>query len=183
MSCAQRGSEEGRMMSVLDSINGQPKIDDADATLVSELAAPIPPSWPLLAEQPRLDASASGLISAEQAVRLRSVPFQIEHGRLGVVMADPNDFAAADELSVLTGMPIERFGAAPGLFEGLLRTAFGATAAQMAARLSGGGGPEDDLTNNLQAVEADDVQRMAEQPTLINLVNLIILEAVRSRAS
>jgi type II secretory ATPase GspE/PulE/Tfp pilus assembly ATPase PilB-like protein len=112
------------------------------------------------------------------------VPFQIEDGRLSVLMAEPNDFAAADELSVLTGLPIQRFGAAPGLFEGLLRTAFGATAAQMAARLSGGSaGPDDDLVANLQAVEADDVQRMAEQPTLINLVNLIILEAVRSRTS
>jgi type II secretory ATPase GspE/PulE/Tfp pilus assembly ATPase PilB-like protein len=181
------------MMAILDSVSGNPVMGRGEAGEASLLAdargTPLsPPSsvgspWPILAESPRLDASASGLISAEQAVRLRSVPFQIEHGRLCVVMADPNDFAAADELSVLTGMPIERHAAAPGLFEGLLRTAFGATAAQMAARLSGGGGVEDDLTNNLQAVEADDVQRMAEQPTLINLVNLIILEAVRSRAS
>jgi len=141
--------------------------------------------WTILAEMPPLDASASGLITADQAVRLRSVPFKIEKGRLLVVMDDPTDFAAADELSVLTGMPIDRLGAGPGLFEGLLRTAFGATAAQMAARLSGGmgAGSEDDLSSNLQAVDADDVQRMAEQPTLINLVNLIILEAVRSRAS
>lgn len=142
--------------------------------------------WTILADVPQIDASASGQISADQAVRLRAVPFRIEDGRLLVVMDDPSDFAAADELSVLTSMPIERFGAAPGLFEGLLRSAFGATAAQMAARLSGGAGAssgDDELSNNLQAVDADDVQRMAEQPTLINLVNLIILEAVRLRAS
>jgi len=141
--------------------------------------------WTILADVPQIDASASGQISADQAVRLRAVPFRIEDGRLLVVMDDPSDFAAADELSVLTSMPIERFGAAPGLFEGLLRTAFGATAAQMAARLSGGAGAagDDELSSNLQAVDADDVQRMAEQPTLINLVNLIILEAVRLRAS
>src|SRR5689334_980016 len=125
--------------------------------------------WTILAEMPVLDAGASGLISADQAVRLRAVPFRVEQGRLKVVMDDPADFAAADELSVLTGMPIDRLGAAPGLFESLLRTAFGATAAQMGARLAGGGTGEDDLASNLQAVDADDVQRMAEQPTLINL--------------
>src|SRR5262245_15098560 len=108
------------MMSVLDSIAGQHNVTDNDARLVADPHAlsgspggSPPHSWPVLSEQPRLDASASGLISAEQAVRLRSVPFQMENGRLFVVMADPNDFAAADELSVLTGMPIDRFGAAP----------------------------------------------------------------------
>jgi type II secretory ATPase GspE/PulE/Tfp pilus assembly ATPase PilB-like protein len=54
----------------------------------------------------------------------------------------------------------------------------------MARRLAGEDAEDaDDLGANLQSVEAEDVQRMAEQPTLINLVNLIILEAVRERAS
>src|SRR4029450_319909 len=33
------------------------------------------------------------------------------------------------------------------------------------------------------AIDADDIHRMAEQPTLINLVNLLLLEAVQGRAS
>ncbi|MHC4776689.1 MAG: GspE/PulE family protein, partial [Planctomycetota bacterium] len=37
--------------------------------------------------------------------------------------------------------------------------------------------------HNLDAIEADDIHRMAEQPTLINLVNLLLLEAIQSRAS
>src|SRR4029077_12134259 len=77
-----------------------------------------------------------------------------------------------------------RRAVAQELFDSLLRTAYGATAAQMALRLTGGAKEaEDDLVANLQAVDADDVQRMAEQPTLINLVNLIILEAIKERAS
>ena len=35
----------------------------------------------------------------------------------------------------------------------------------------------------LDAIEADDIHRMAEQPTLINLVNLLLLEAIQSRSS
>lgn len=40
-----------------------------------------------------------------------------------------------------------------------------------------------DVEHNLDAIEAEDVHRMAEQPTLINLVNLLLLEAIQSRAS
>jgi type II secretory ATPase GspE/PulE/Tfp pilus assembly ATPase PilB-like protein len=167
-------------MSVVERSLGVPPgtVDPGDG----EAAAPGGSRAPLT-ELPRVDPASSSLISAEQAVRLRAVPFRQENGRLQVAIVDPGDFAAADELSVVTGLPVERIAISPSLFEALLRTAFGATAAQMAARLGGGGGPEDDLVSNLHAVEADDVQRMAEQPTLINLVNLIILEAIKSRAS
>jgi type IV pilus assembly protein PilB len=48
---------------------------------------------------------------------------------------------------------------------------------------AGADGGDDDLVSNLEAIEADDLHRMAEQPSLINLVNLIILEAIRSRTS
>jgi len=138
----------------------------------------------VLSEMPQVDSSAASMISAEQAVRLRVVPYAIKDGRLLTAMPDPTDLAAADELSVIAGLPVKRHGISKEHFGTLLRNAFGATAAQMARRLAGDNTDEaDDLMANLQSVEAEDVQRMAEQPTLINLVNLIILEAVRERAS
>jgi len=132
---------------------------------------------------PEVDPNAAAKITADDAVRLRAVPFTFDQGELVVALADVHDFGAADEVSILSGMPVRRVGAPLELFEGLLRLAFGATAAQMAARLGGASDSDDDLTSNLQAIQADDLQRMAEQPTLINLVNLIILEAVKERAS
>jgi type IV pilus assembly protein PilB len=142
------------------------------------------PESPSLAAVPEVDSDAAALISAEQAVRLRAVPYAVRDGVLLAAMKDPGDLAAGDELSVLAGLPVERVAILPELFENLLRSAYGATAAAVAQRLGGAGaGDDDDLASNLQAVDADDVQRMAEQPTLINLVNLIILEAVRARAS
>ena len=65
----------------------------------------------------------------------------------------------------------------------LIRAVYGTTASQMAARLGAEGDDADHLIANLEAIEADDLHRMAEQPSLINLVNLIILEAIRARAS
>ena len=60
-------------------------------------------------------------------------------------MVDTADFAAADEISVYAGTPVERVAAAPEIFAELLRSTYATTAAQMAARLGGtsdgGGGP------------------------------------------
>ncbi len=145
---------------------------DSDAPTTNEYRQP-----------PTVDPACAALISAEQAVRLGAVPVRMENGSLEVAMVDPGDFEAADELTVLTGVSVERRGISGEMFAELLRNAFGATAAQMAQRLSGNDGEPDDLIANLEAVEADDIERMAEEPTLINLVNLIILEGIRDRAS
>jgi type II secretory ATPase GspE/PulE/Tfp pilus assembly ATPase PilB-like protein len=134
------------------------------------------------------DPAAAALVSADQAVRLRAVPvgFDGSGRRLRAAMLDPDDLSAADELSLIAGRPVDRMGVASDAFAELLRATYGTTAAQMAARLgggSGGGSESDDLVTNLEAIEADDLHRMAEQPSLINLVNLIVLEAIRARAS
>jgi type II secretory ATPase GspE/PulE/Tfp pilus assembly ATPase PilB-like protein len=99
-------------------------------------------------------------------------------------MVDPDDFAAADEVSVVAARPVLPVAIAEEPFLELMRRCYGTTAAAMAARLGGAADTDElGLTSNLEAVEADDLHRMAEQPSLINLVNLIILEAIRARAS
>ncbi len=137
---------------------------------------------PALEAAPAIDPAATNLLQAEQAVRRRVVPFGFAGKRLLVAMVDVDDVATADEVSLIAHRPVTRVAASQSVFDEMLRTAYGVTAAQMAARL-GGAGEEDSLAANIEAVEADDLHRMAEQPSLINLVNLIILEAVRSRAS
>jgi len=137
---------------------------------------------PALTQKPDVDSAASALAPAEQSVRLRAIPYAFDGQRLVVAMLDPADLQGADELSVCTGRPVTRVGITQAAFTELLREVHGTTAAQMAARL-GGGDRGDDLVGTLEAIEADDLHRMAEQPSLINLVNLIVLEAIRERAS
>ncbi len=137
-----------------------------------------------MTQRPDFVPEAVAKLTAEQAVRLRVVPFAFAGNRLRVAMLDAKDLAAADEVSVSAGCPVSRVPITPEAFGELLRAAYGTTAAKMAARLAGGGdGEDDDLISNLEAIEADDLHRMAEQPSLINLVNLIILEGIRARAS
>ncbi len=138
----------------------------------------------LLDRAPEFDPKAAAVLTPDQAVRLRAVPIQIDRARLRLAMLDPADLAAADEASVCAGMPVDRVGLTPEAFAELMRSAYAVTAAQMAARLGGAApGEDDDLLANLEAIDTGDLHRMAENPSLINLVNLIILEAIRARAS
>jgi type II secretory ATPase GspE/PulE/Tfp pilus assembly ATPase PilB-like protein len=98
-------------------------------------------------------------------------------------MVDPLDTAAADELAALTGHPVTRVGLEQKAFAELLREHFGTTAARMAESLGGDTEDAGEVEHNLDAIDADDIHRMAEQPTLINLVNLLLLEAVQCRTS
>jgi type II secretory ATPase GspE/PulE/Tfp pilus assembly ATPase PilB-like protein len=137
-----------------------------------------------LEQAPQVAEDAVRLVEPDVAVRLRVVPIRFDRGRLLVAMADPLDIASVDELATLTARPVTRVGLEPALFADLMRAHYGTTAARMAESL--GGSTEiasDGLEHNLDAIEADDVHRMAEQPTLINLVNLVLLEAIQSRAS
>ena len=115
-------------------------------------------------------------------VRLRIVPYAVKDGWARAIMADPMDLSAADEASASLGLPVQREGIDTERFNDLVRRAYGTTAARMAEDLAGEA-EDNDYEHNLDAIEADDIHRMAEQPTLINLVNLLLIEAIQSRTS
>jgi len=135
-------------------------------------------------ETPEARPEALKLITSDIAVRLRVVPLRMEDHRLVTAMVDPLDINAVDELSVLVGRPVTRIGLEAKLFADLMREHYGTTAARMAESLAGEADDSTgDLEHNLEAIDAEDIHRMAEQPTLIHLVNLLLLEAIQCRAS
>ncbi len=152
-----------------------------EAELVKERCAQLGIDW--LTEAPEAEVEAVRLLTSDVAVRLRVVPLRIEGGRVIVAMVDPLDTAAADEVAALSGRPVTRVGLEPRIFTDLMREHYGTTAARMAESLADEADSTSDLEHNLDAIEADDIHRMAEQPTLINLVNLLLLEAIQSRTS
>ncbi len=170
----------GERLAALD-VAGAPGAGDAAA--LRERCAALGIEW--AEEAPPASDDAIALLHSDAAVRLRVVPLRIEDGRLLVAMVDPLDIAAVDEVSALTGRAVTRMGLEPKIFGDLMRAHYGTTAARMAESLAGQtpDGSGADMEHNLDAIEADDIHRMAEQPTLINLVNLVLLEAIQSRAS
>lgn len=136
-----------------------------------------------LDDAPSAEAEAVALVDASIAARLRLVPLAAGPGTMRVAMLDPLDIAAADEVAAVTGRAVERVGLAAAGFGELMKRHYGTTAARMAESLAGDADDSTDVEHNLDAIEADDIHRMAEQPTLINLVNLLLLEAIQQRTS
>jgi type IV pilus assembly protein PilB len=130
-----------------------------------------------------IDDNIIELLDAELAVRLRVLPLSIEEGRLTIAMLEPTDIEASDEIATVTQLPITRCGMEKQLFSELMRKHYGTTAARMAESLAGDADEVDNLDHNVDAIETDNILVMAEQPTLINLVNLLLLEAIQQRAS
>ncbi len=137
-----------------------------------------------LTQPTKAEEDSIGLLSADLAVRLRVVPLRTEGKRLMMAMLNPLDVASADEVATLVGKPVTRVGMNKKLFSELMRECYGTTAERIAESLADDDSDSgSDVEHNFDAVEADDLHRMAEQPTLINLVNLLILEAIQSRTS
>ena len=126
-----------------------------------------------------IDPQALAAVPAEMAFRYKVLPLSSHNRSLTVAMADPFDRLAIESLRVLTGRHIERhYCPEPELLEAAQRV-YGSSVARMIADLGAGPGAE---------VEQDDLalmqlQEMAREPSVVNLVNLIILEAVEARAS
>lgn len=163
------------------SKTSEPADDELDEEAIKAQCARFGIDW--IDEPTDADPSAADLIEAEDAIRLHLIPVRFEDDQLVVVMRNPLDLEAVDEAAVLAGRPIVRIGAEQAVYRRALENQYGTTAARMAERLGGDSDGDDVLDQNIEAIDADDLHRMAEQPTLINLVNLILLEAIRARAS
>ncbi len=106
------------------------------------------------------------------------------HELLAVAMTDPFQPQVIEELRLVTGYSIKRYYADPVEMEDAILKFYGSNVARMMDNLAPAdkrAEAEEELTNG--EFSAAKLQEMAREPSLINLVNLIILEAIDVRAS
>ncbi len=120
-------------------------------------------------------------VPAEMAQRYRVFPTAMDEGRLRLAMANPFDFSAIDDIEAVCGLEVERCFARSNELVEAFRRHYGTSAARMANSLA-------TATEEESAeIETEDsvghLHELAREPSLINLVNLIILEAVQDKAS
>ena len=152
-------------------------VQPQDLTHALAIQHNIPHINPIETEVP---AEALDCIPAEIAERYRVLPLKTCDGQLHLGMADPFDVQALDDLAVLCGMEIVRCHASPAELTEAIRRYYGTSSARMADSLaveSTGieGGQAEDAIGHLND--------LVREPSLINFVNLIILEAIQDRAS
>lgn len=128
-----------------------------------------------------IDPDVLALIPAEVAMQHRVLPIAVQNGSLRLAMADPFDRNALDEVRLISGKRIERCYANENELMDATRALYGSHAAKMAADLAGPTTIADDDQPDAESVL--ELQQLAREPSVVNLVNLVLLEAIEARAS
>ena len=110
------------------------------------------------------------------------MPLSRENGTLVVATGDPFDVYALDELQTLTGLVVQPVLASPREIARLIKTHFGVGGETVGAMVQERGEQEVEL---LEDIEADDSElaKMAQEASVVKLVNEILIEAANERAS
>ncbi len=124
-----------------------------------------------------------GLVPAELVSKYNIMPLSQQNGRLEVAMTDPFQPQVIEDLRLVTGCSVRRYYADPKEMENVILKFYGSNVARMM----------DDLVPTEQRKEAEPLgngdyspaklHELAREPSLVNLVNLVILEAIEARAS
>lgn len=122
------------------------------------------------------------LVPADLVYKYHLLPLRFEDGRLAVAMTNPFQAEAVEDLRLVTGTQIRRFYSDAVEMDDAILRYYGSNVARMLDNLT----PKDQQTGqSIEAEElsADQLSEIAREPSLVNLVNLIILEALEERAS
>jgi type II secretory ATPase GspE/PulE/Tfp pilus assembly ATPase PilB-like protein len=127
-------------------------------------------------------AEIIGLVPAELVSKYNLLPLWRENGRLAVAMADPFQPQAMEDLRLITGCFVRRYYADPVQLEHAVLRFYGSNVARMMDDLVPVDQRGDREISNGDFSPAK-LHELAREPSLVNLVNLIILEAIEARAS
>jgi type II secretory ATPase GspE/PulE/Tfp pilus assembly ATPase PilB-like protein len=109
--------------------------------------------------------------------RYRVLPFGIHNGIIHVATSDPGNQRVIDDIRLLSGLEVEEFVApGPEIVEKIAEC-YRVTVEQIIENLN------PDQASTMESKNLHDIEVMANEPTVINLVNVIISTALRERAS
>jgi len=129
-----------------------------------------------------VDAQVISLVPAEFAINHNILPLAQKDGRLKVAMAEPFEMQTIEELRILTECGVDRLYAGPVQMERAILKYYGSNVARMLEDLA----PEETASDEQYAngdYSPAQLHELAREPSLVNLVNLILLEAIDARAS
>jgi type II secretory ATPase GspE/PulE/Tfp pilus assembly ATPase PilB-like protein len=135
------------------------------------------PVWDLEAAPP--DPALKELVPSVLAQSCRLVPQANENGWLRCVATGPVAPAELAKLEFIVNCPVRLAVATEGAVARQLRELYGVTVEGVIAGLRSGG----DQDNGDQEVFIHELRELVEEPTLVNLVNVIISGAITERAS
>ncbi|MBE3099397.1 MAG: type II secretion system ATPase GspE [Planctomycetes bacterium] len=152
---------EGTLLKITSEQLSIPMIDLSDVTIDIETLRSLP---------------------AKLIYRKNLVPISRQNGTLTVATSDPFDLYAFDELRLLTGLVIQPVLATEEDIAKVIKANYGVAGDTIDEMMTATG--DDDVTAiGSASAETEDLLEMAQEASVIKLVNEIFLEAVSERAS
>lgn len=152
--------------------------DSSDGRTPAQQLETAPGSAPRLSPaRPEICSEALRSIPAEFAKRHRILPVAIDAHTIRILTASPGQHQVIEDIRLLTGLEVEESEAPAAEILERIAESYQVTVERMIENLS----PE--RTVNGEGKNLHDIEVMANEPTVVNLVNLIISTAVRERAS
>ena len=120
---------------------------------------------------------ATRILPIDFVKRHRVLPLAIHNGTLDIATAELGNQRVIDDIRLLTGLEVQEFQAAPSEILEKIGECYQVTVEKMIESLN----PEQEQLP--EGRNLHDIEVMANEPTVINLVNLVISTALRDRAS
>ena len=132
-----------------------------------------------------IGADVIGLVPAELVSKYNILPLGRENSHMMVAMTDPFQPQVTEDLRLVTGCSVRRYYADPKEMENAILKFYGSNVARMLDNLAPVERTAERAAEELANGDYSPakLQELARQPSLVNLVNLIILEAIEARAS
>jgi type IV pilus assembly protein PilB len=117
------------------------------------------------------------VLPAEFAKRHRVLPYAIGDGTIHIAVAEPCGDRLTDDIRLVSGLEVQETLAPASEILEKIGECYRVTVEQMIENI------DSDLDTGVEGKNLHDIEVMANEPTVINLVNVIISTAVRARAS
>src|SRR6058998_3047234 len=127
----------------------------------------------------KLDVSPEAVraLPSDFVKRHRVLPFQIRNSTIHIVTSDPGNQRVIEDIRLLSGLEVQETEAPAAEILEKIAECYQVTVEKMIENLN----PEHGA--NGEGKDLHDIEVMANEPTVVNLVNLIISTALRERAS
>jgi type II secretory ATPase GspE/PulE/Tfp pilus assembly ATPase PilB-like protein len=116
-------------------------------------------------------------LPAEFVKRHRVLPLRVQNGAIHIATAEPGNQRVVDDIRLLSGLEVHEEETPVAELLEKIAECYQVTVEQMIENLN----PDRSVT--VEGKNLHDIEVMANEPTVINLVNLIISTALRERAS
>ena len=133
-----------------------------------------------------LDGAAVEAVPAETAQAYQVVPIAFEQKgkKLEIALKDPNNFRAIDDLRLLMGFNVTAYVSDPADVERLLKKHFSRTESVTdVVSAMAGDAKFASLAGRGASIDLDAVLEAAEDNKIIKLLNLVLMQAIKDRAS